>query len=161
LEIGCGPAFLRNIFGEDYVGTDITNKPYNENLIRDVDVICSADQLLFEKDSFDIIVIKSAFFLFPNHELSLKEAKRVLKPGGKIIIFDYNRKTQIELQRKEGHTNYPCWTQWGLKRLIQRNGFQNVQNLIPRKTIPTGIGKLYYLIKQEIFGTWAIILGTK
>jgi ubiquinone/menaquinone biosynthesis C-methylase UbiE len=161
LEIGCGPAFLRELFGEDYIGTDITDEPYNKNLPRNVDIVCSADDLLIKSESVDVVVIKSAFYLFPNHRTSLNEALRVLKPGGQIIIFDYNRKTQKGLQRKESHDNYPCWTQRRLKKFVQQNGFKNVKNLLAENDQPTSLNKYYRLIKQEFFGTWAIVCGTK
>lgn len=161
IEVGCGPAFLREVFGQYYLGIDITDKPYTENLPRDVDIVCPADQLLIEDNCADIIVIKSAFFLFDNHATCLKEAKRVLKQGGKLIIFDYNRKTQKELQLKEGHERYPCWTQWGLKKLVQNNGFSNVENLIATNSQPLGFRKIYSLLRQEILGNWAIVCGTK
>ncbi|WP_010304054.1 class I SAM-dependent methyltransferase [Candidatus Odyssella thessalonicensis] len=161
LEIGCGPAFLRKVFAEDYIGTDITDSAYNDNLLRDVDIVCPADQLLIEDNSMDIVIIKSAFYLFDNPGACLKEAKRVLKQGGKLIIFDYNRKTQKELQLKEGHERYPCWTQWGLKKLVQNNGFSNVENLIATNRQPLGFRKIYSLLRQEILGNWAIVCGTK
>ena len=90
LEIGCGAAFLREIFGKDYIGTDLTNEPYNKNLPRDVDIVCAAEKLLLANDSIDIVVIISAFYLFYNHEKALNESLRVLKLGGKLFIFDYN-----------------------------------------------------------------------
>ena len=161
LEIGCGPAFLREDFGKDYTGTDITDEPYYPELPRDVDVVCPADHLLFKDDHFDIVVIKSAFFLFKDQATCLKEVHRVLKPGGKIILFDYNKRTQKMLQRKEGHANYPCWTQWGLRRLVKRNGFINPELLLPETEQPMGLKKLYALLRQEFKGDWAIVSATK
>lgn len=161
LEIGCGPAFLREVFGKDYMGTDITDASYSDNLPRDVDIVCPADQLLIDDNTVDIVIIKSAFFIFDKHDVCLKEAKRVLKKGGTLIIFDYNRKTQKELQRKEQHDKYPCWTQWGLKKLVQNNGFNKVENLIAENVQPSGLSRIYNLLRQEIIGNWAIVCGTK
>lgn len=161
LEIGCGPAFLRKEFGKDYIGTDITNELYDENLPRDIDIVCSADKLLIDDNSVDIVVIKSALYLFDNYEKSLKEAKRALKSEGKIIIFDYGRRTQKKLQESEGHMRYPCWTQWGLKKLLKRHQFMEVVNLIASTEQPSGLKKIYHLLRQEFFGTWAIVVGQK
>lgn len=161
LEIGCGPAFLRDNFGKDYIGTDITDKPYNIDLPRDVNIICPADRLDIQDNFVDIVIIKSAFFLFDNHKQSLEEVMRVLKFGGKVIIFDYNKKTQKNLQKKEGHFRYPCWTQWGLKKLLKEYHFCNVTNLIASAQQPLGIKKIYHLLRQEIFGSWAIVCGEK
>lgn len=161
LEIGCGPAFLRDDFGKDYIGTDITDAPYSIELPRDVDIVCPADHLDLQDNAVDIIIIKSAFFLFNNHKKSLEEVMRVLKPAGKIIIFDYNKKTQKGLQRKEGHFQYPCWTQWGLKKVLKDHHFDNLTNLVASVQQPSRITKIYHLLRQEIFGTWAIVCGEK
>lgn len=162
LEIGCGPAHLRKYFGKDYIGADITDKAYKADLPRDVDIVCPADQLKVDDSFVDIVVIKSAFFLFPDHKKSLEEAIRVLKPGGKLIIFDYTMRTQKRLQQKEGHRNYPCWTQWKLRRLLQKTGgFEKVHNLTTLSDQPKGLIRFYHLIRQEFFGTWAIVYGEK
>ncbi len=161
LEIGCGPAFLRDDFGKDYIGTDITDEPYNIDLPRDVDIVCPADCLDIEENSVGIVIIKSAFFLFENHEKSLEEVMRVLKARGKIIIFDYNKRTQKNLQLRENHSRYPCWTQWGLKKLVKDHHFCNVTNLIAAAQQPSGIKKIYHFLRQEIFGSWAIVCGEK
>ena len=161
LEIGCGPAFLRDDFGADYLGVDITDKPYTEDLLRDVDIVCSADNLLIDDSSIDIVIIKSAFYMFSDHILALREARRVLKPNGILLIFDYNRRTQRMLQKKEGHTNYGCWTQWGLKNLVQANGFKDVKNLVAANDQLVGLSRILFLLKQELFGSWAIICGVK
>ncbi len=161
LEIGCGPAFLRKTFGMDYIGSDITSLPYYANLARDVDLVCSADNLLLSDAIVNIVVIKSAFFLFPNHTAVLREVYRVLKPGGMLFIFDYNKRTQKDLQRREKHTNYPCWSQWSLKKLIKANGFIKVVLLVAEEIQPTGLKKVYRLIKQELRGDWVIVFAVK
>lgn len=162
LEIGCGPSFLRKHFGEDYIGSDITDDDYTKDLPRDVDIICSSDNLKISDSTIDIVVIKSAFFLFPNHLKSLEEAIRVLKPNGKLLIFDYNKKTQKLLQKKEQHENYPCWSQWDLKALLKKNkNLRNVDNYLASCIQPKGLKKIFLLIMQEILGTWAIVGGEK
>ena len=161
LDIGCGPGFLREVFHEDYIGSDITAEPYSSTIDRNVDIVCPSDNLLVSSNSIDIVIMKSVFFLLNNHDASLKEAMRVLKPGGKIIIFDYNKKTQKELQSKEGHDRYPCWTQWGLKKLLKQHKFIKTTSLIASSEQPFWPLNVYHLLRQEIFGTWAIVCGTK
>jgi ubiquinone/menaquinone biosynthesis C-methylase UbiE len=161
LEIGCGPSLLRQHFGKDYIGTDITDEPYSSDMARDVDYVCPADNLLIDNEAVDIVVIKSAFFLFTNPNKSLQEAIRVLKPGGHVIIFDYNKRTQRHLQEREGHRNYPCWTQWRLRNYIQARGFMDAKLLLPQVSQPKGIKRIIDLIRQEMFGTWAIVIARK
>ena len=156
LEIGCGPAFLREFFKKDYIGVDITDEPYNKDLLRNVDIICSAENLLVESDSVDIIVIKSSFYLFADHSKALKEAKRVLKSKGAIIIFDYNRKTQKRLQKNDLEKVYPCWTQWGLKRKLEQSGYDDCAIISHKIKV-----NLCQIIMNEIRGDWAIARGSK
>lgn len=161
LEIGCGPAYLRKYYGTDYTGSDVTNDYYTPGVKRDVDVVCSAEDLKFEDQSFDIVLIKSAFYLFTNHSKALAEAYRLLRKGGVILILDYNKKTQKMLQKKEGHTRYPCWTQLGLKQLIARAGFNSTRLLLAETKQPSNLKRIYHLVRQEFLGTWAIVSGVK
>ena len=48
----------------------------------------SAMQLPFEDQSFDVLICSASFHHFPSPETFLKEAKRVLKPGGKLVIAE-------------------------------------------------------------------------
>lgn len=161
LEIGCGPAFLRDFFLKDYIGVDITNEPYNEDLLRNVDIVCGAENLLIESASIDIVVIKSSFYLFEDHAKALQEAKRVLKDKGTILIFDYNKRTQNRLQKNETKKIYPCWTQWKLKKILQKNGFKEVKNFLASYEQPLGLILYYKILKQELNGDWAIVSGRK
>jgi ubiquinone/menaquinone biosynthesis C-methylase UbiE len=161
VEIGCGPGFLRRHFGGDYVGTDISDAPYKLDLPRNVDCVCTAGELSIRNEAIDIVVVKSALYLFADHSGALLEAHRVLKTGGAILIFDYNRRTQKIMQRKEGHTNYPCWTQWALRKLVLNTNFKRVELLAPKSHQPNSLQGVLRRIHQELFGNWAIVRGFK
>jgi ubiquinone/menaquinone biosynthesis C-methylase UbiE len=49
----------------------------------------SADNLPFPSDYFDLVVSTSAFHFFPDPSQALQEAKRVLKPNGRLVITDW------------------------------------------------------------------------
>lgn len=157
LEIGCGPAFLRSEFGEHYIGTDITNKPYNSDLKRNVDIVCSGEKLPIKKHSVDLVIIKSALYLFSDWKAALYEVKRVLVPGGQLFVFDYNRRTQKDLQRREQHDRYPCWSQWRLKQCLRKVGFKKATLLLPQSLQFKGYLRQFHLLMEELYGTWAIV----
>lgn len=90
LETGCGGALYRPIvesLGATYIGTDIFNEHYQE--VGDVDLFCSSDYLPFKDNSLDIVFNQGAIDYMPNIEQTLVEIYRVLRPGGKLLIYTY------------------------------------------------------------------------
>ena len=52
--------------------------------------LASAENLPFEQDYFDKIIIVDAFHHFENHDAACREIKRVLRTGGKVIVEELN-----------------------------------------------------------------------
>lgn len=82
-----------------YIGTDITPamlqraenraKKSISNTTLDIQFQLADSQALpFENEHFDAVVMHLILAVVPKPELALQEACRVLKPGGKIYIFD-------------------------------------------------------------------------
>jgi len=91
-----------------YTGTDITpamlkiaevrakNHPLNITF-----KIADSQALPFEDDTFDIIVMHLILAVVPRPKLALQEACRVLKPNGKIYLFDkFIRPGQLAITRR-------------------------------------------------------------
>ena len=55
--------------------------------------IAPAEELPFEDNSFDMILMGESLHHFRNPELALKEVVRVLKKGGKLFIYDFDKST--------------------------------------------------------------------
>lgn len=160
LDVGCGPAPYRDSVTGVYIGLDITDEPYRVDMPRRVDVVGSATALPLQVESIDLIFSKSAFFLVPDPDKALEEFRRALKPGGRILLMDYNRRTQKALQASENIPR-PCWTQWQLMTKVRKAGFQQCKLLVPT---PRDTSRLEYwlrLIHQELLGTWAIVTAVK
>lgn len=52
---------------------------------------CDAQALPFDNQSFDVVLLYEAIYYLPNADAFVKEAKRVLRPDGKIVIVTVNR----------------------------------------------------------------------
>ncbi len=160
LDVGCGPAPYRDWVLGRYIGLDVTDQPYKTGLPRRVDVVGSATALPFRAGSIDLIFSKSAFYLVPDPEAALGEFLRVLRAGGRMLLIDYNRRTQARMMTVDG-SDLPCWTQRELKAKLKKGGFRQCEILPPTPRDAGRPERWLRLLHQELFGTWAIVTAVK
>lgn len=95
LDVGCGGgvwlaefaklAGKENVYGSDIDGESMEGNPdFNFK-------ICPAEKLDFEDSFFDIVFSHEVLEHVVDDKQAVREAIRVLKPGGKLIIFAPNR----------------------------------------------------------------------
>lgn len=160
LDIGSGMGQYRACIPASYIGLDITSKPYSENHPRIVDIVASATNIPSPSNSYDLIFSVAALYQIMNPSDALAESYRVLKPRGRILLFDYTRRTQRRLETLE-RSRRPCWTQWELKELAQKNGFRQCEVLLPNARQFGKLQRILRLILNELFGQWAVVTGVK
>lgn len=96
LELGSGTGrygiFLAKL-GFDYTGIDITpamlkvaKKKAREESVKLELIVMDAESLGFQKNTFDSVFCDRTFKFFPDPVRVLKEAYRVLKPNGRLIL---------------------------------------------------------------------------
>ncbi len=153
LEVGCGTGRYAPIvewFGK-YTGIDISQKMLEEAKKKSKKakfIKMDAEDLKFRANSFDNVFYVRVFRVLPNSVKALKEAYRVLKKGGRVIII-YESKDYI-LQRihhwitKTFYGN-PCnyFSNEEFTRLLEAIGFKNI-----RIESVLNVG-FYYLIKNR------------
>lgn len=91
-----------------YTGTDITpamlKRAKNRANTHPIDIAfqqADSQALPFADNSFDAIVMHLILAVVPNPELALQEASRVVKPDGRIYIFDkFIRHGQLAIGRR-------------------------------------------------------------
>lgn len=86
LDIGCGNKPYLNLFNtnskvKEYIGCDIV-----QSSNKSVDVICEATALMFSEGEFDVVFSSQTIEHVADFQQMLKEANRVLKSGGHIIL---------------------------------------------------------------------------
>lgn len=98
LDVGCGTgvmALLLADMGHRVTGVDISEAMLHRArekaapLSQPVEFLeGDAEELLFEDGAFDAVVSRHVLWALPNPERAVAEWKRVLRPGGKVIIID-------------------------------------------------------------------------
>jgi SAM-dependent methyltransferase len=96
LDVGCGTGMSRQLYASHarrYVGVDLSAEaiataadrfPWDDWLVAD------ARALPFTAGSFDVVAFSSVLHHIPEFPAALREARRVLRPGGRAFAFDPN-----------------------------------------------------------------------
>jgi len=134
LELGAGGAVYRDIFN-DYIGSDLYSTKYQSQ--GDLGVYCDARQLPFKDESIDFSFQVASLYMIENPEKVLQETRRVLRPGGKFLVFDYTISTKKNLvkahEKNNDNVHINFWTRSDLLLLFTENGYRNA---IPLETKP-------------------------
>jgi len=93
LELGCGTGACSRLLSQNYrihtTGVDqVLPQPETMNKTKFLDfIVMDAQDLKFDDQSFDLIFSFDAFEHIANPEKALKEAHRVLRPGGYLYLY--------------------------------------------------------------------------
>lgn len=121
LDVGCGVKPYKEIIerkSSAYIGLDYKGSPHG---LREVDVVGSAMELPFGTGTFDTVVSFQVLEHVREPKDFLKEAFRVLKPGGKMILT-----TPFLWAEHEAPHDYYRFTRYGLRYLCEQAGFEVV-----------------------------------
>jgi SAM-dependent methyltransferase len=120
LDIGCGNKPYRELFegkSTSYTGCDIVQS--DQKL---VDVICEATNIPLPDESFDTLFSTQVIEHVADHQGLLKEAFRLLKPGGKIIASG-----PLIWPLHEEPYDFFRFTKYGFQYILEKAGFNVVK----------------------------------
>ena len=106
LDIGCSNSPYVKYF-PNLIGLDIQNGPK-------VDVVADVHKLPFEDEKFDNILCTEVLEHLHSPHLAISEMKRVLKPGGKLILS-----TRFIFPLHDVPNDYYRYTKYGLRYLLK------------------------------------------
>jgi ubiquinone/menaquinone biosynthesis C-methylase UbiE len=152
LEIGCGTGRFSQVLrrlSSNLVGTDFSLPM----LLQDkgsvpIKVCADTQDLPFRDNIFDICVGIATFSYVPNKEAAVRSMRRVLKPNGRVLLIDMNRKSPIFAlsplaygdTRKKAHqpwiressvTNYRTLFENGGFKILDSGHFSFVPHVAP------------------------------
>lgn len=170
LDAGCGYSPVARTMTEEY-GYDVTgidliyrrlqngSKLNHSANISSIDLVNTDYHFLpFVDHSFDGIYTMETLVHAYDFRLVLKEFLRVLKPGGKIVLFEYTipeldsvpkvaRKLAERVIRNTGMTSLPHFIHGSFKDILEEAGFENIKSEdISRSVYPSW----FYLWKFAI-----------
>lgn len=105
LDAGCGTGemmeFLEKKGNKNFIGYDISFNMLSHAKKRADKLVCAdAENLPFADNSFDIIYGRSILHHLQDVPKALREARRVLKPGGEVIFVETNKTFINDLPRR-------------------------------------------------------------
>lgn len=98
LDVGTGPGIMANMLAE--MGHQVTGIDVSEGMLKRARdnssslhnslefVLGDAENLPFEGESFDAVVNRYVLWTIPDPKRALAEWRRILKPGGRMVIID-------------------------------------------------------------------------
>ena len=141
LDVGCGTGPVIELLAKKYpekhfVGLDITpamiEAARSKGLPNAEFVVGDAENLPFGDGGFDAVLCSNSFHHYPNPGAFLREAHRVLRPGGKLILRDYTSNDvvvwlmntfEMPLARLVGHGDVRILKMGEYRELVEAAGF--------------------------------------
>jgi len=94
LEVGAATGILSQILkqnGHQVTATDISPKMVAQIKKKKItSIVCDAEKLPFKAKSFDTIIASEVLYYLDNQQKFLKQASRILKPGGFLLMSNAN-----------------------------------------------------------------------
>ena len=145
LDFGCGSKPYKKLFNvEEYIGLDIEESGHNHDN-EEIDVFYDGKTIPFDDNCFDSIFSSEVFEHVFELETILKEINRVCKPNGHLLIT-----LPFVMCEHEIPFDYGRYTSFGIKHLLEKNGFEIVKQTKTSDFIQTTIQMWNIYVYQNI-----------
>lgn len=135
LDVGAGDAPYRELFDAyDYLTNDWTGTQHVPD--RPYDLVAPAHDLGLPDSSVDAVVCTQVLEHLPEPWVAVEEFRRVLVPGGRVVIT-----APLTWYLHELPHDYYRFTSYGLAHLLQRAGFHRL-DVQPMNDSPATIAEL-------------------
>jgi SAM-dependent methyltransferase len=137
---GNGELFLPlNRRGYSYVNVDLHPSGQGELVVGD------AHDLPFPAESFDLVVSSDSLEHFHSPSVALREAARVLKPGGRLVAW-------VPFMHPFHGDDYYRYTPLGLRHLLEETGFCDLSISAPHGVFTILAGMLAVVLGRVGLG---------
>ena len=140
LDCGCGTGPMISLLYEEdaskhYTGIDITPRMIEVAKAKGLSgvswVVGDCEDLPFEDNSFDAVICSNSFHHYPNPQKFFDSVKRVLRPGGRLILQDYTapgpvlwlmNHTEMPLANLVGHGDVGAYSLDQVREFCRESG---------------------------------------
>lgn len=179
LDLGCGDGlsarFVTSYFpGTKYQGIDVSDVSIEEAKAKHIPsaefMLYDGKRFPFPDDSFDMVFSACVFHHIRPEDRDgiLDECFRVLRPGGKLVIFEhntYNPVTRKIVRDCIFDDNAILVNEHRFRKQIKQHGFRNVLRrftiFFPRKGLFKGLAGHEYMLRWCMFGGQYYIVAEK
>jgi SAM-dependent methyltransferase len=122
MDFGCGSKPYKSLFSvNEYVGVDYQGQGHSHKN-EQIDVFYDGKTLPFPDNYFDSVFSTEVFEHVFNLEEMMKEIKRVMKPGARILVT-----CPFAIPEHEQPNDYARYSSFGLKHLFEKNDFKVIE----------------------------------
>ena len=142
LDCGCGTGPMISLLYEKdpskhYTGLDITPRMIETAKAKNLEgvkwVVGDCENLPFGEDSFDAVICSNSFHHYPNTQAFFHSVKKVLRPGGRLILQDYTASkpllwlmnhTEMPIANLVGHGDVKAYSLDEIREFCKRAGLK-------------------------------------